>query len=94
MARLNDIGGTFGYGSIPMDGEDPENPPHPWRHDWEARVFAVLIGLAMAGVWTASELRDAEERAEPTAYLAAGYYERVLMGMELLLDEKGIPSRG
>ncbi|MEV5598768.1 hypothetical protein [Streptomyces sp. NPDC052496] len=91
MARLNDIGGTFGYGSIPMDGAEP---PHPWRHDWEARVFAVLIGLAMAGVWTASELRDAEERVPPNDYLAASYYERVLMGMELLLDEKGIPSRG
>nr|WTA00130.1 nitrile hydratase subunit beta [Streptomyces sp. NBC_00857] len=103
MTRLNDIGGVQGFG--PLTGID-ETSVAPvaqaygpdgrtvWEADWQARIWALVIALGINGVCSASELRDAEERAAPHDFLAASYYERVVMGIERILRERGLLEAG
>jgi hypothetical protein len=86
MARINDLGGTEGFGPVPTGDDDPE----PFHADWEARVFALSRVLGRRGVFNPDEFRDAIERMPPQDYLHASYYERWLAGMETLLREKGV----
>ena len=84
MARINDMGGTEGFG--PVETADDHEPFHA---DWEARVFA-LESLLDERVFNTDEFRDAIERMPPEDYLRASYYERWLFAIETLLREKGI----
>ncbi|MFE7122914.1 hypothetical protein [Streptomyces sp. NPDC057617] len=98
MSRPNDVGGAEGFGTLA--GALPPDPPivaaygpdgrSAWGADWQARVWALIAVLGMNGVCSASELRDAEERADPGEFLASSYYERVVGGMERLLEERGL----
>jgi nitrile hydratase len=98
MSRPNDVGGAEGFGTLTgVLGPDPRivdaygpDGRTAWTADWQARVWALVIALGMNDICSASELRDAEERAEPGTYLAASYYERVLDGVERLLQERGL----
>jgi hypothetical protein len=85
MSRVHDIGGQTGFGPVPADDEGG-----PFHADWEARVFALNTVLRRRETYDVDEFRDAIERIPPEEYLSASYYERWLMGMEILLDEKGI----
>ncbi|MGW3210168.1 hypothetical protein [Streptomyces sp. NPDC001135] len=102
MSRPNDVGGAEGFGALtdahPLDrpileayGPDGRTA---WGADWQARVWALVIALGMNGVCSASELRDAEERADPAEFLASSYYERVVAGIERLLRERGLLEDG
>lgn len=98
MSRPNDVGGAQGFGAL--TGTLPPDPPivaaygpdgrSAWGADWQARVWALIVVLDMNGVCSASELRDAEERADPGEFLASSYYERVVGGMERLFEERGL----
>lgn len=79
------MGGQSGFGPVPI-GEDGA----PFQADWEARVYALNRALGRAGVFNTDEMRDAIERIPPEDYLAASYYERWLMAMEMILAEKGL----
>lgn len=85
MARINDVGGMQGFG--PLDTSDDTEPFHA---DWEARVFALNSALVREGVYNLDEFRDAIETMEPSAYLAASYYERWFHAIRMLLDRKGV----
>ncbi len=89
MARINDVGGTEGFGAV-----DTTDSPHPFHADWEARVYALNSALLSARVYNLDEFRDAIERMPPTRYLAASYYERWLAAIETLLVEKGVLDSG
>ncbi|WP_202637889.1 SH3-like domain-containing protein [Bailinhaonella thermotolerans] len=84
MSRVHDMGGQTGFGPVPAGDE------RAFHADWEARVVAVDAVLRRRGVYVADEFRDAIERIPPGEYLSAGYYERRLIAIETLLDEKGI----
>ncbi len=85
MSRVHDVGGQTGFGPVPRDSDD-----QPFHADWEARVYALSGVLRARGVFTTDEFRDAIERLQPGEYLSAGYYERWLLALETLLDEKGV----
>jgi nitrile hydratase subunit beta len=80
------MGGQSGFGPVPVGDEDAE----PFHADWEARVFALSRALRGNGVFNLDEMRDAIERIPPGDYLSTSYYERWLVAMETILDEKGI----
>lgn len=84
MARSHDVGGMEGFGSI-----DPADDGKPFHADWEARVYALNIGLLRKGAYAVDEFRDAVEHIPPARYLTASYYERWLEGIEWLLVVKG-----
>ena len=88
MARINDLGGTEGFGLI-----DTSESSEPFHSDWEARVYALVVTLMRKRLFNVDEFRDAIERAMPERYLEASYYERWLAGVELLVVERGVLSR-
>jgi hypothetical protein len=85
VSRINDVGGMEGFGAVPVTGDEP-----PFKADWEARVFALASVLLRQGHFELDEFRDAIERMEPSAYLAASYYERWFHAVVTLLAEKGV----
>ena len=87
MSRINDVGGMVGF---PAVIEEPDEPP--FHADWEAHVFALNGALIKAGVYNLDEFRDAQERMDPQAYLAASYYERWFTAITTLLAEKGVAT--
>jgi nitrile hydratase len=38
--RINDVGGLQGFGPVKVD-----EPEEPFHHEWEARVFALVVAL-------------------------------------------------
>lgn len=88
MNGVHDMGGMDGFGPIAPD------PLEPLFHaPWERRVFALVLAMGYSGAWNLDMSRHARERIAPAAYLAAGYYEKWLRGLETLLDERGLVSR-
>lgn len=86
MSRVHDIGGQSGFGPVPVDvGEEPG-----FHTDWEARVWAMNRVLLRRGVYNLDQFRDAVERLPPEVYLEASYYERWMLAIETLLEEKGL----
>jgi nitrile hydratase len=80
------MGGQSGFGPVPVVVGDEQ----PFHADWEARVFALSSALLRSGAFNVDEFRDAIEKLPPETYLEASYYERWLMAMENLLEEKGL----
>jgi nitrile hydratase len=74
----------MGFGPVPV-GEEAT----AFDADWEARVWALNVVLRRQGLYNSDEFRDAIERIPPQDYLAASYFERWLLAIEMLLTEKG-----
>ncbi|GAA2929264.1 hypothetical protein [Streptomyces mexicanus] len=89
MARINDVGGTVGFGAI-----DTTDDPEPFHADWEARVAGLLLALRAEGLLQLNEFRDAIESIPPARYLTASYYERWFTAICALLERKGVLAPG
>ena len=85
MARIHDLGGSPGAGSIDKSQHETE--------DWERLADAVTIVLDKKGIKTKDEHRRAQESLPLELYRSIGYYERWIAATELLLVEKGILTR-
>ena len=88
MNGIHDVGGMHGMGPIVREDNEPV-----FHHDWERRVFALMISTFAGGQFNVDEVRHAIERMDPTHYLASSYYEHWLHAMETLLVEKGLLSQ-
>ncbi len=84
VSRVHDVGGQTGFGPVPV-GEEAT----AFEADWEARVWALNAVLRRQGLYNSDEFRDAIERIPPQDYVAASYFERWLLAIEMLLTEKG-----
>jgi len=89
MARINDVGGTQGFGAI-----DTTDDPEPFHADWEARVVGLLNALRAQGMFNTNEFRDAIESMPPREYLETSYYERWFKAICVLLERKGVIEPG
>ncbi|MFF4258984.1 hypothetical protein ACFY1L_48190 [Streptomyces sp. NPDC001663] len=89
MARINDVGGTQGFGAIDV-AEDAE----PFHADWEARVVGLFNALRAQGIFNTNEFRDAIESMPPAEYLSTSYYERWFRAICTLLERKGVIRPG
>lgn len=87
MNGIHDMGGMHGMGPIVREDNEPV-----FHHDWERRVFALMISTFAGGQFNVDEVRHAVERMDPAHYLASSYYEHWLHAMETLLVEKGLLS--
>ncbi len=81
---VHDMGGTHGFGPVPMEGEN-----EPVFHErWEGRVWAIS---AVTGRRTTTDrFRSLIEQMPPGAYLTSSYYERWLWAVERLAAEQGL----
>ena len=86
MNSVHDLGGLHGFG--PVDRSQQEN----FASHWEERVFALTLACGFLGRWNLDQSRFARERMAPAHYLASGYYEHWLHGLETLLQEQGLVS--
>jgi nitrile hydratase subunit beta len=88
VASAFDLGGASGFGAV-----DTASGDRPFHHEWEARVFALNRVFLQRGTYTLDEFRDAIERMDPHEYREASYYERWLVAIETLLEQKGALPR-
>jgi len=87
MNGAHDLGGMHGFGAI---GPDPDEPL--FHAPWERRCFALTLAGGFTGQWNIDASRFAREQMPPADYLASGYYEHWLFGLEQLLVERGMAS--
>ena len=88
MNGIHDLGGVHGLGPIEREKNEPV-----FHHDWERRVFGMMIATFAGGQFNVDEFRHAIERMNPAEYLQSSYYEHWLHAVETLLIEKGVIGR-
>lgn len=85
MNGAHDLGGMHGFGPI---GADPDEPL--FHAEWERKCFALTLAAGFTGEWNIDASRFAREQMPPAEYLATGYYEHWLFGLEYLLADRGM----
>jgi nitrile hydratase len=87
---IHDLGGMSGFGAVEVEPDEPR-----FHEPWEATAFCLnALGIGVLGAYNADEYRHAVERMEPSHYLGASYYERMLTAVASLLVEKGLVDPG
>jgi nitrile hydratase len=81
---IHDMGGMQGFGPVPYAQNDP-----PYHHDWERRVFAMVLGGRLPSWMNLDYSRHSLERIPPDVYLSSSYYERWLYGLIMRHVEAG-----
>lgn len=88
MDGIHDLGGTAGFGAIIVEPNEPA-----FHHAWEATAWALnMLAISRMRAYNTDAYRHALERMDPSWYLEASYYERVLTGVTTLLVESGVVS--
>lgn len=85
MNGVHDLGGMHGFGPI-----NPEPNEPVFHHEWERRVFAIMVATFGGGHYNVDQFRHAIERMGPVEYLTGSYYEHWLASLETLLTERGV----
>jgi nitrile hydratase len=80
-----DMGGLHGFGPVEPEADEPV-----FHAEWERRAFALTLAMGASGEWNIDASRFARESLPPAQYLAKGYYEIWLAGLERLLAERGL----
>ncbi|MGH7299971.1 MAG: nitrile hydratase subunit beta [Candidatus Rokuibacteriota bacterium] len=89
MNGVHDLGGMHGLGPVVPEKDEPA-----FHHEWERRAFALTVATGFLGKWNLDMGRFAREQMPPAEYLATSYYEHWLWGLEKLLEDKGLVTRG
>jgi nitrile hydratase subunit beta len=91
MDTIADMGGTDGWGPVPVPR--PDEPVFAER--WQARVYGLtrLIMFQVSGR-NRDAFRHSLERLDRDTYLSNGYYGRWLAGGELMLTDSAILAPG
>ena len=88
MESVHDMGGTLGYGSMPVERDDL-----PFHASWEPIGYLASSAAVMRGLFTADAIRYAIERIPARDYITMSYFERVITGMATLYVERGLIPR-
>jgi len=81
----HDVGGMHGFGPIRR-----EETASLFHAPWEGRVRAMMHALLHQRVFNLDEWRRAIESIPPAEYLTFTYFERWLVALRILLQEKGV----
>ena len=84
MDGVHDLGGLDGFGPVEHKAEEPL-----FEHDWERRVFRLMIGSLGALGGPGGRFRHSIERMAPEHYLSSPYYEHWLTGVTTMAVESG-----
>ena len=87
MNGIHDLGGMHGLGPIEIEPDEPA-----FHAAWERRMFALNLAAGYAVRWNIDMGRYAREQMPPAEYLATGYYEHWLFGLEKLVRDLGAVS--
>lgn len=87
MDGIHDLGGMHGFGSVPIEADEPL-----FHERWEARVWAMYPAILKAT--TIDRFRCTIEQMPPADYLTSSYYGRWLWALEHLAAELGMLDGG
>jgi nitrile hydratase subunit beta len=82
---IHDMGGMHGFGPVVREADEPA-----FHEDWERRTFAISVLAARAIEFPVDEHRHAIENLAPTVYLQAASFERWLLGLQAVLEHRGV----
>jgi nitrile hydratase len=85
MNGAHDMGGVDGFGAVMPEPNEPV-----FHGEWERRVLALTLAMARPGGWNIDMSRFAREDRSPTDYLSKSYYQIWLVGLERLMQERGL----
>jgi nitrile hydratase len=88
MNGVHDMGGMHGMGPVPYERDEPV-----FHEPWEARVFALNIGMRAWRRWNIDAGRYEIELIPPAEYLRMTYYERWLVRLVGLLVKRDLVTR-
>ena len=85
MNGPHDLGGSHGFGRVPVEDRVP------FHDEWEKRTFAILVtmGITRGMPRTLDASRFAIESLPPEVYLDAAYFERWLLAGERVCEAHG-----
>ncbi len=84
MDGVHDLGGTEGFGPIPIDADE-----RPFHHAWEARMWGLNEAIAGDPRWTIDWWRHVRELIEPLDYLTRPYFDQWAQVYAALLIDSG-----
>lgn len=76
MDGMHDVGGMAGFGSIPIEDNEPV-----FHGDWEGKSFAMVLLSFSWRKWNLDQTRSSHEQLTPQQYLSLSYYERLITGL-------------
>jgi len=85
---VHDLGGLDGFGPVEHKDEEPL-----FEHNWERRVFRLMIGSLRALGGPGGRFRHSIERTAPEHYLSSPYYEHWLTGVTTMAVESGFATQ-
>jgi nitrile hydratase beta subunit len=85
MDGVHDMGGMHGFGSIPIERDEPV-----FHEPWEGHVYALGAAGSLGMFPNIDASRHSLEKLPPEVYLSLTYYERWLKRTELRLLELGV----
>ena len=83
MSRIHDLGGVSGFGKVAPEANEPV-----FHHDWEKRVFGLVMAVSFWRRWNLDMSRHARETLP--GYLPMTYYERWFGGLTTMLERTGL----
>ena len=88
MDGVHDLGWLDGFGPVEHKDEEPL-----FEHNWERRVFRLMIGSLRALGGPGGRFRHSIERTAPEHYLSSPYYEHWLTGVTTMAVESGFATQ-
>ena len=85
MDGIHDLGGMEGFGSLPIEKNEPV-----FHADWEGRVMAMRVLMGFWRKWNIDVGRHSVENLPPADYLGFSYYERWLASLVNLMVGAGL----
>lgn len=85
MNGLHDMGGMHCFGPVVQDADEQH-----FHHEWERRVFALVVTMGTGGVWNIDASRFVRESLPPEIYLSGGYFRIWLEAFQILLTRGGL----
>lgn len=83
--KSGDLGGRQNFGPVRPEPDEPA-----FHADWERQVFALVLAMGGAGLWTLDASRDRRESLPPETYLRLSYYGIWFTALERLMSERGV----
>jgi nitrile hydratase len=85
MNGVHDMGGAQQFGAVVPEPGEPV-----FHHAWERRALALTVAMGATGQWNIDQSRSARESLPPAQYLSSSYYRIWMLGLERLLQERGL----
>lgn len=86
MNGAHDLGGAHGFGRVLPEAEAAAKFHAPWERD----AFALTLAAGLHGRWNLDMSRFVREGRPAADYLARGYYDLWLTGLEVLAGRAGM----